>query len=281
MAEEEIGRPIDIYVVDDSTAEMFCLSGFQRLPIVMTERYRSLLAIWRRFVADDRLEALLPELSERMFLKTVAELSIRDGQAELAILAFVKSCIGKSLWLDEDVEQYKLTSASENQFAAYAISAFYPILHEAGHLLGTRAKDSTELIWPDSYLVEWIARRYDDFFPQKNLQERKASVLDRAESDRTSFILGIDRIRVEAAADIFACVILLNFVGSRQMGMEAGFDYKTFAREFLQCMNSVSTVERCRSVAKLTASGNVNVDDYLDSLLYPIANAARFAGSNR
>ena len=121
--ERQIGPRFSVYWADDGPPEVFSLPGLSPSPVVFSTRYLSLTAFIRHLFVDDHLKSVLVEVAEQTALKLMAEMALRHGDPDYAVLAFVKSVTGKGIWLNDDNQLMALEYEPKNE--AYAATWFY------------------------------------------------------------------------------------------------------------------------------------------------------------
>src|SRR5579871_6665193 len=90
--EQQIGARFSVYWVDDGSPEVFTLPDFLPSPVVFSARYLALTAIMRSLLVNGLLKNVLVEVAEGTMLKLMAEMALRYGDPNYAVLAFVKAC---------------------------------------------------------------------------------------------------------------------------------------------------------------------------------------------
>jgi hypothetical protein len=194
--ERQIGPSFSVYWVDGGPPEVFCLPGLSPSPVVFSTRYLSLTAFIRHLFVDDSLKNVLVEVAERTTLKLMAEMALRYGDPDYAVLAFVKSMTAKGIWLNDDDQTMALEYEPKNE--AYMATWFYGLVHELGHLHPNQRQH-----FPDGHVlsdagilaaitvaVESIASYPDSI---------KYEAVERAKQPQSKSVLGIDHLRSEGA----------------------------------------------------------------------------------
>src|SRR3712207_4261499 len=72
-ATEELSADFDIYWVTDGVPAIFCLPGFDPIPVIFNSRYVEIAYLLRRLIGNDALAHFRAELAERISLKLMAE----------------------------------------------------------------------------------------------------------------------------------------------------------------------------------------------------------------
>src|SRR5439155_20926224 len=203
--ERQIGPRFRVYWVDGGPPEVFCLPGLSPSPVVFSTRFLSLTAFIRHLFVPKHLKPWLVEVAESTALKLMAEMALRHGDPDYAVLAFLKSVIGKGIWLDDGDQVMALES--EPIDAAYMATWFYGLAHELGHLHPSHPQHFPDKHrFSDAVILGVIKMAFDNFssYPEDVKQE----AIERATQQGSQSVLGIDRVRSEGLADIFAASVL-------------------------------------------------------------------------
>lgn len=270
--ERQIGPRFSVYWVDNGPPEIFCLPGFSPSPVVFSTRYLSLTAFIRHLFVTDWIKDLLVDVTKRTTLKLMSEMALRHGDPDYAVLAFVKSVTGKGIWLD-DGDQL-MTLEHEPIHEAYMATWFYGLVHELGHLHPTNKEDfSGNPVFSDDSVLAAITFAVNSFsaYPD-NL---KQTAIERAKQHRSTSVIGIDHIRKEGLADMFAASVLLKTTldimwENYQRGIsQKRFQIIRFIQEMIIFLSIVTLIERCRQVATIASRTTSNYETQFECLVLP------------
>lgn len=276
-AERQLGSRFSVYWVDDGPPDVFTLRdpSYSRSPVIFSARYLSLAAVMRSLFVNDLLKNVLVEVAESTTLKLLAEMALRRGDPDYAVLAFVKSLLASGVNiadLDDTTNVRQLESQPKDE--SYMATWFYGLTHELGHLSSMQEEH-----FPDSHpcsdvaILHAITAALDGFsYPDPIKQE----AIKKAKQQRSNSVLGIDQLRSEALADIFATGVLFQttFDIMRENNQKR-FEIKQFMIEMAIFLNSVAIIERCRQVARIASATTANLEAHLESALYPVSVTVR------
>ena len=275
--ERQIGSRFSVYWVDDGPPDVFTLRdpSYSRSPVIFSARYLSLAAVMRRLFVNDSLKNVLVQVAERTTLKLMAELALRRGDADYAVLAFVKSLLASGVSIADlddstNVMEFELKPIDESYMATW----FYGLTHELGHLSPIQEEhfpDDHPL--SDAAILHAITAALDGFsYPDSIKQE----AIEKAKQQRSNSVLGIDQVRSEALADIFATSVLFQTTCDimREINQKR-FEVVQFMSEMAIFLNSVAIIDRCRRVSRIASATNANLEAGLESALHPISVTVR------
>jgi hypothetical protein len=248
-ATRQLGRDDFVVVwVDGGLPELFALTGLRKPVVVFATRYLDLSAYVRKLFDEGVLADFRRELAERAALKIVAELLLRNGQGDLAATFFIRSALGKRIFIpDADwLEQLEVEPIGE----AYMAVWFYGLLHELGHL--QPPIDHATGPFSEAAIDEAVRRALRSFEWQEDID--LGQVLAEAARD-PSHPISARHLKDEVAADVFASAVLLQATVSIMRGVERDFDPVRFIREAGMFLVVVSFIERCSSAAALVGKG--------------------------
>jgi hypothetical protein len=276
--ERQIGRRFTVYWVDGGPPDVFCLPGFTPSPVVFSTRYLSLTAFVRKLLISDWMSNIRDDVAERTTLKVMAEMALRRGDPDYAVLAFVKSVVGKGIWISDEDQIMSLEYEPIQEH--YMASWFYGLVHELGHLYPTETQQLlAEKMFPDAVMLEAITHALSFFpsFPDFIKQE----ALERARQRRSTSVLGIDLVRSEGLADIFAASTLFQTTSdimseiNKADSSQKRFEVVQFIGEMVVFLNIIAIIERCRRVALLASMTEPGRDEALENLLHPVSVVVR------
>lgn len=271
-AETRLSTTVSVYWVDGGPPRNFFLPGFTTNPIAYSSRYLEICAILRQLIVSDIVQGQRQELSERICLRLMAELSLHHGVADWTVPAFVKSIIGQSLHiptLGAILEELELAPRNE----AYMATWFFGLAHEIGHAftldgemfeLGLLSDPSIESALEDA-LAGFI--HYPD--------ELKAAALQQAKQDRDSGPLGTAHLRDEAMADIFAAQVLLSATANYMHEHGDEMDIEQFLAEMTIIFNIVVLIGSCRRTVLVASQAQSDRNARDVALFLPVAMHVR------
>jgi hypothetical protein len=276
--ERQIGPRFTVYWVDGGPPEVFCLPGFSQSPVVFSTRYLSLTAFIRKLLVSDWMSNILDDVAERTTLKVMAEIALRRGDPDYAVLAFIKSVVGKGIWISDDDQI--MTLEYEPIHEPYMATWFYGLVHELGHLYPAQSQQLLiDKMFTDTVMLEAITHALT-FFPSFP-DFIKEEALERAKQRRSTSVLGIDQVRSEGLADIFAASVLFKTTSDIMSEIykadpnQKRFEVIQFIQEMVIFLNIITIIERCRSVALLASMTEPDRDAAIENLLHPVSVAVR------
>ena len=271
----QIGDIFSVYWVEGGHPEVFCLNGFSKTPIVFNTRYLSLSVFIRQLLVSEHFENI-SDIAESIALQLVAELALRKGDPDLAVLAFIKSRTGKritNVWgADGKVDIMALEYEAKNE--AYMSMWFYGLVHECGHL----AKYQSQ-IFPKSHIFsdENIQKAIETALGLFSYPEEiKKEALAKATNKANHSVLEINHLRSEGLADIFACSVMLKttYEIMKEIGQQE-LRAIPFIQETVIFHNIIGFMDRCRRVAAMASATDVDRETRLENVLHPVSIAAR------
>jgi hypothetical protein len=270
--EQQVSSQFSVYWVSDWTPEVFCLRGESRTLVIFSERYLELVGDIRHSIVQDSLADVRVELAERTCLKLIAKFALRYGDPEFAVLCFLKSIVGKSFYIFDTNLLLNLERQPIDE--AYMATWFYGLAHELGHVASRQLEMSMRGgLFSDEAILAGIEIALDHFpYPEAFKQES----LVNASKYRSEFILGIDNLRSEGFADIFAATILLqstyNIMGIVKSGL---FKIENFIAEMIVFLNIIIIIHQCRQVAQLASQSTPDRSAREVLALHPVAAHVR------
>ncbi len=271
--ERQIGPIFSVYWVEGGPPEVFCLPGLTPSPVAFSKRYLSLTAFVRHLLVDSHLENVLEDVAKRTVLKVIAEMALRHGDPDFAVLAFTKSLVGKGIWLDdyEDIMSLEHEPIHENYMATW----FYGLVHELGHLHPNQQEHFPEgHFLSDSVIAGVIGIALDNFKHYDNPVRQEA--MARATQLNSKSVLAIDTLRKEGLADIFAASVLFRttFDIMKEIN-DKKFDIMLHIYEMLIFLNIIALLDRCKRVATIASLTEPDRDALLENLFHPVAVTVR------
>lgn len=254
--ERQIGPRFSVYWVEGGSPEVFCLPGFSPSPVVFSTRYLSLTAFVRNLLVKDSLKEILAYLAERTFLKIMAEMALRCGDPDYAVMAFVKSVSGSGVWFHDYDRVVELEYGPISE--AYMATWFYGLVHEIGHVHPFELRFEGEPLFSDEWMINVITSTLDYYKPYPDWLKRLG--VERARQERSTSVLGIDQVRGEGLADIFAASVLFKSTADimyelhQRNAIQKRFKIERFVQEMNIFLNIVTLIERCRRVALISSA---------------------------
>lgn len=272
--ERQIGPRFSVYWVDSGPPEVFCLPGFSPSPVVFSTRYLSLTAFIRHLFVDDWLKNVLLDVTERTGLKLMAEMALRHGDPDYAVLAFLKSVTGKGIWLNDADQVMALEHEPKNE--AYMATWFYGLVHELGHLQPNQTQRIPDAhLFSDAGILDAITVALGNFSSYPD--SVKHETIERVKQQQSRSVLGIDQVRSEGLADIFAASILFQTTLDimREINQER-FRVAHFIGEMVIFLNIIAVIDRCRRVASIASATTFDREAVFEILvLHPVSIMVR------
>jgi hypothetical protein len=146
---------------------------------------------------------------------------------------------------------------------------FYGLAHELGHSVPTHSAGSPGGI-PETDLLAAIEATLDTVNLNDDL---RADGRSKARANPKGDILGVEHLRGEIYADVFATSVL--FESTVDILQPDSFEILGFITEMVLSLNIVAIVDRCRRVAKHAVTATPQREHILDTLLHPVSVAVR------
>jgi hypothetical protein len=166
--EKQIGPRFSIYWVSKGAPEVFCLPDLSPSPVTFSRRYLILTAALRRLITSPAQDGeLFIDTANRTTLLLLAELALRYGDADFAVLAFCKGATDTGIWVHDFGEDENQLLALEHTpiGEAYMATWFYGLVHELGHLHPSQTEPRNVESWlPDELLLGLIKLALDKFY---------------------------------------------------------------------------------------------------------------------
>ena len=266
-AERQLHGSFSVYWVDDSAPDMFSLRGFSRPVAVFSSRYVELWADIRATLSSDITRNFIPQLTERLTLQLIAELSLSHNDPE-----FAASMMLRSMMTGGGLSQEPNTIATLEQEpigTPYMAIWFYGLAHELGHFAPYGSDRSSGGV-READIVSAINATLDTW----NLSEDvRAEGRAKARANPKGDILGAEHLRGEIHADIFATSVL--FASTVEILKAGSFQILGFISEMMLSLNIVAVVDRCRRIAQQAVTATPLREQLVDTLLHPVSVAVR------
>lgn len=256
---------VDVYWVESGPPELFCLPGLSPTPVVFSRRFLSIMAFIRRLFSQPGIDDVAQEMARRSTLKLMAEFALRAGSGDLAVELFVESIVGRGIWLDDSNEQARALE-HEPKNESYMAVWFYGLLHELGHL-SAAGMNARESLFSDRTTLQYLefVLAQSKHYPEALKTEIRAQAL-RA---RSSSVVGIDTLRTEAMADLFAATVLLEASVKMAAAEQRSFDVFLYVQELLFLPNSLFVIDRCARMVKNALADRFNPAERTELLIHP------------
>lgn len=272
-AAAQMSSPFSVVWVDGGHPEIFCLRGFSPSQVVYSTRYLSVSAFVRHLFLGVYQDETLVETAERTALKVIAEMALRHGDPDFAVLAFVKSITGKGIWTSDEDQIMALEHEPIGE--AYMATWFFGLLHELGHFDQADGEKLPETHpFSDQGILAAIADELERFraFPDWV----KSEALERAKEPRSTSVLAIEHLRAEGLADIFAASVLFKATFDiMQMSGNKQFQVLRFVQELIISYNIIAVIDRCRRMASIASTTTVAPEAAYEVGFHPVAMGVR------
>jgi hypothetical protein len=276
-AERHLGMPFAVYWVDDAPPDVFCLQGFSMPVAVFSTRYIELWGDLRGALTSDMFGAdLRSQLTEQLALRLIAELSLGQNDPEFAASTMLRSTMaGDGLSYEPNsVASLELEPIDTSYMACW----FYGLAHELGHFAFPKLERSLTEGIRDEDLFDAIDATLDGWNLPAEVRDEARS---NARTNRTGFMLGVDNLRSEGHADIFATSLLFESTLEIMQVAAAGqkdaprFNIVAFISEMVLSLNIVAMLDRCRRTAIHASTAQPQRQHIVDTILHPIAVSLR------
>jgi hypothetical protein len=267
-AERQLHGSSAVYWVDNSAPEMFSLRGFSLPVAVFGSRYVELWADIRATLTNDILRNFIPQITEQLTLRLIAELSLSHNDPE-----FAASMMLRSTMTGDGLSQQPNTIASlelEPIGTPYMAVWFYGLAHELGHFVPYSADRAAGSV-SEADIVSAIDRTLGTWNVSDDLRAEGRS---KARANPNSDILGVTHLRGEIHADVFATSVLFESTVEILEGT-GSFQILGFISEMVLALNIVAIFDRCRRVAQQAVTATPRREHLLDTLLHPVSVAVR------
>src|SRR5829696_8306161 len=217
----QLPREFVLIWVDGGSPDVFVLTSPERVVAVWSTRHLELSAAFRALLVDDAWSAVRVELAERLVLKVVAELSLRDGDSEVAANCLLGAVVGQRLSVaDSDVMADLDVADPARMDEAYMALWFMGLAHEFGHGLPAAAHQTGAL--SDEAILRGLREGLESMSAAATFPFQPGEVVAAAARD-PAHPLHPGHVRGEVVADVFgvsvvlqATVDLMARVGARQ-----------------------------------------------------------------
>ena len=251
--ERAVGRLDDVWAtvfwVSNGPPDMFCLRANDSMAVAFSDRYVQLSAQFLQLLTMPLDNLLRAEVAERLCLRVIAEFSLKNGDADLAALCFMRAKVGESFMIPdtEDVRALEYEPISER----YMFIWFFGLMHELGHAKAASGmlRSLLEQVFPDESVSSYLINILNEEDVPGDLH---LSMKDFLAAEP---MFSPAQLRDESLADVFACEALLE--ATRDILLIANkrqLDPLAFATEHVLAMNWLSLIEKCRLIAATAPS---------------------------
>jgi len=209
----------------------------------------------------------LARISKHTFFTIASEEALQQGQTEIAVKALAMSVVDPGL-KNTHIYQSAIPHQAPSRLRVLAMWCF-GLLHELGHLAPDR--DYGHLTTDDAILgfLGWASREW--FLESGAIGDAS----ERARRSPESSVIGLEHLRSEVRADLFAIEALLEAATAMMNELREPFDWKDFIREAHAAQQAVVVFDRIRRAVALGASPAPTHDDAIEMMLQPISIAVR------
>lgn len=269
IAEQAIGGSRRVVWVDNGPGSMFSLPEANPGTVVVSDRAIELAGLIRKILLSGAPEGSLEKASEQTFFEIAAEQALIQGHVEPAVKALAMSVIDAPFHISgEDLRALANAPLS----AGYVATWCFGLLHEIGHLTPDQPEDFHPLTSDEFILgqLEWLSR---DWMRVPIAQVGDPCIRARERPDKS--VIGLNHLRSEVAADLFATHMLM--LATEMLMNEAGepLDWATFIREAHAAQQVVVVFQRIKRAVALGASSAPSRDDAIEMMFHPLSIAVR------
>jgi len=257
-AEKQSSKKFVLFWLEEGTPEHFSLSGGSYSPVVFSRRFLEISGFLRSLARDYWSNDIRVELSERLCLKLMSELSLSYGNLEFSVLAFLKSVLGQSVYVDTNNTLMDLELSPINE--VYMVNWFYGLVHEMGHIYSKKLSN----LLSDKRLIEEFEQGLKQFSNYPEEFKRKA----REKIYSSGSVLSLNQLRLEVISDIFGTGVLLQSTINIMKELKTPFRFEAFIAEIIIFMNILILFQRCKETARIASDGNLNRDVVEEILLF-------------
>jgi hypothetical protein len=245
-----------LFVVENGPAEIFCISGFDLAPVVMSDRYLDLVGKLGAGVRPPFDERSSHQLVYESLLLAIAEMALSHGREDFAVAMFLKSAKEKRIFLPRETGIFRQLGRGEPISEAGMVFLFFGFLHEVGHAYFAR-KARLRASWVQDLAV-FYAPAVEALIARDSISSPETKNEYREMAKKPGYVLSPLTLAEEVWADAFAtremCLVapwLSAFANSQGEGL----DIFSIAEEVMGVSRLISTIEFGRIVAKLSREG--------------------------
>jgi hypothetical protein len=272
-ADRRLGNEVVVVWVEGGYPQLSAFTGLARPVIVYSTRYVELTAYLRGLLVEEWIANRRVEEAERAFLTILSEFALLGHNPQLAGRLFLRSKLGSAIYRTYRgiLPGLEAEPISERYMAAW----FFGLVHELGHsdepspeLTETGLLSSEAL---EESLLESLATF--DFAAEVDL----AGILDRIRANNHDHPLGVDHLRGEAVADLFAASVLLQATVDILRALEPpkALDAAHYVAEVYFYLNVIAALQRCNGVVRAASAQQPKPEEMELILLEPAAIGVR------
>lgn len=277
-AQNQINMDVIPFWVEKSLPENFFLSGFSKTPVIYSTRFVELSYLFRQvLMADKTMPASVPELTERLALKVMAEFCLKLQLPDLAVLLFAKSSLGKSIYTPD--KNILAMLEYEPKHEAYMVMWFYGLTHELGHVCAKMLEEQPDpKQFRHPYSDEEVMLKLNQVLDKFDMPQMFRTLTMERALHEDDFFLSIKNLRNEIIADTFAVNVLLDST-TKIMYMEQTKKFRVdhFVAEIVMLFNSIWMLERCKRTVHQASTNQEAINNGLDSLFHPVSVSVRLS----
>jgi hypothetical protein len=209
-AAKRLGSEVVVVWVDGGYPQLSTFTGLKVPVVLYSTRYVELTAYLRGLLVEEWLADRRVEQAKRAFLTVLSEFALLARNPELAVRLFLRSKLGTAITRTyrDILPDLELIPISERYMAAW----FFGLAHEFGHS-DTPSLELTETGLLSAEALEGMLRAKlgeFDFATEVDLVE----VLERIRAGAPGHPLGVEHLRGEAVADLFAAGVIFDATGA-------------------------------------------------------------------
>lgn len=264
---------VTLYGATGGLPEIFCMDSDDAPAVVVSAEYLEYLAKFRRVVTDPTLGPARTDVIEQLFLETAAFHCLKRGDPDIGALLYQRA-MHKRRYLVDVTHLFDPLLDEADPCGKSLIEGLYSVVHEIGHT----NRDTASLVMDVSPITDSsLMQRMEKILGEVTwmTEDIRGYVRKIAKGRRKSHILGLDNIRREGYADIFAGQRLFSLAATIARQQRIEFDPVAFIAALHNEANIVGIMQRARLVAGMTSDFPFGTEDTLDVLLFPVAIGLR------
>jgi hypothetical protein len=272
-ADRRLGEEVVVVWVDGGYPELSTFTGLALPVAVYSTRYVELTAYLRGLLVEEWIADRRVEEAERAFLTILSEFALLGDNPQLAVRLFLRSKLGTGIYRTYRgiLPSLETEPISERYMAAW----FFGLVHELGHSEEPSPELTETGLLSSEAIEESLLENLEafDFASEVDLVE----ILDRVRANNPNHPLGVEHLRGEAVADLFAASVLLQAtVGIlRTIEPPKALDPAQYVAEVYFYLNVIAALQRCKGVVRATSAGEPKPEETELVLLQPAAVGVR------
>jgi hypothetical protein len=266
-AELLIGAPRRAIWVVNGPGVMFSLQQPEPGTVVVSDRAIDYTSRIQDVLVGDASAERLGRLAEYIFFTIASEHALQQGHDEVAVKALTMSVVGTGL---RPADLSRPESVHIGQFAMQSLAErCFGLLHELGHLApnvryGHLTSDETLLRF-----LDWVSNEW--FLGPEVLGDTSERAKDRFDSS----VVGLEHLRSEVHADLFAVEALFEAALTMTRNSTDGLEWADFILQAHAAQQAVVVFDRLRRAVALAESSAPTRDDAIEMMLQPISVGVR------